>query len=225
MPRLWGGAMPDLTCAGCGKQMRRNARSLPQGQAKCGPCRGMKPSLPCADCGTLLWRNSASSLPEGQARCRPCRRARPTRTPPPPSTPYRICSHCKSPYAPVKHTQRFCSTECRTAKMGQPQSKKPKNRSKASTTARGYGSAHQRERRRWAAVVDAGNAYCWRCGGHIPPASRWDLGHDDHDRTIYRGPEHTGCNRSAGARKGGQRKALRALIGVPERPADTSWRW
>lgn len=32
--------------------------------------------LPCADCGELMWRVSAS-LPEGQARCHSCRRANP----------------------------------------------------------------------------------------------------------------------------------------------------
>lgn len=33
-----------------------------------------RPDLPCADCGSLLWR-SRTSLPEGQARCLPCRRS------------------------------------------------------------------------------------------------------------------------------------------------------
>ena len=30
----------------------------------------------------------------------------------------------------------------------------------------------------------------------------WDLGHDDYDRSIYRGPEHARCNRSAAASRG-----------------------
>lgn len=34
-----------------------------------------RPDLPCAGCGTLLWR-STSSLPAGQAMCRECRAAR-----------------------------------------------------------------------------------------------------------------------------------------------------
>lgn len=33
----------------------------------------MRKDLPCADCGTLLYRSS-TSLPEGKARCQPCRR-------------------------------------------------------------------------------------------------------------------------------------------------------
>lgn len=35
-----------------------------------------RPDLPCADCGTLMWR-TRTSRPEGQARCQPCRRANP----------------------------------------------------------------------------------------------------------------------------------------------------
>lgn len=31
-----------------------------------------RPDLPCADCGTLMWRGKGV-LPEGQARCRACR--------------------------------------------------------------------------------------------------------------------------------------------------------
>ena len=33
-----------------------------------------RPDLPCADCGTLMWRGKGV-LPPGQARCRPCRSA------------------------------------------------------------------------------------------------------------------------------------------------------
>ena len=40
---------------------------------------------------------------------------------------------------------------------------------------------------------------CWRCQDpHQPITGRqWHLGHDDHDRTITRGPEHERCNLSA----------------------------
>lgn len=47
--------------------------------------------------------------------------------------------------------------------------------------------------------VVAGEWDCWRCGFPIPAGVRWDewdLGHDDHDRSVYRGPEHTSCNRA-----------------------------
>jgi hypothetical protein len=43
----------------------------------------------------------------------------------------------------------------------------------ASTTARGYGHAHQQERKRWSRLVDSGIAVCCRCGGLIPPGTPW----------------------------------------------------
>lgn len=69
------------------------------------------------------------------------------------------------------------------------------------TTARGYGWTHQQLRRRWQRVIDAGNGICWRCEKPIPPGAPWHLGHDDNDRSIYRGPEHPPCNLSAAGRK------------------------
>jgi hypothetical protein len=65
---------------------------------------------------------------------------------------------------------------------------------RAKTAARGYGRAHQLLRARWAPRVAAGGVDCWRCGQPIRADEDWHLGHDDHDRTIYRGPEHVGCN-------------------------------
>jgi hypothetical protein len=82
---------------------------------------------------------------------------------------------------------------------------------RGTTDERGYGKAHQRERRRLAALVRSGRATCARCGVAIGPedepclrcgrikcggTTNWDLGHDD-DRTIYRGVEHSCCNRRA----------------------------
>jgi hypothetical protein len=84
-----------------------------------------------------------------------------------------------------------------------------------STTARGYGSAHQALRKKVAALVASGNAVCWRCGRPILPWMQWDLGHDDFDRSIYRGPEHQRCNRSSAASRGnrmrGKRRQQRTL--------------
>lgn len=67
--------------------------------------------------------------------------------------------------------------------------------------ARGYDAAHVAERARWAPKVAAGIVTCWRCGQLIGATEPWDLGHDDNDRTKYRGPEHAGrCNRAAAGR-------------------------
>ena len=70
----------------------------------------------------------------------------------------------------------------------------------ARTSANGYGSDHQRLRESLRPAVEAGEVDCWRCGRRIEPGALWDLGHDDHDRSVYRGPEHRDCNRRASAR-------------------------
>lgn len=51
-------------------------------------------------------------------------------------------------------------------------------------------------------LVASGRAHCWRCGRHLPPGSTAHAGHDDHNRTIYRGPECPPCNLKSAARKG-----------------------
>lgn len=77
-----------------------------------------------------------------------------------------------------------------------------RNRGRPTTTQRGYGAEHQARRQALKPHVDAGKANCWRCSEPIQPGEPWDLGHDDHNRTQYRGPEHADCNRSAAATKG-----------------------
>ena len=71
------------------------------------------------------------------------------------------------------------------------------------TAARGYGAAHVKRRAEAKKQVDAGQANCWRCGRWLPPGEPFDLGHDDDDRTVYRGPECVPCNRSTSGRKPG----------------------
>lgn len=71
------------------------------------------------------------------------------------------------------------------------------------TAARGYGGAHAKKRAEAKKLVDAGLANCWRCGTWLPPGQPFDLGHDDHDRSIYRGPECVPCNRATSGRKPG----------------------
>ena len=76
-----------------------------------------------------------------------------------------------------------------------------KDKARGTTTQRGYGSAYAREARAWKRKVAAGQlVLCWRCGLPITDPNDVHLGHDDHDRTITRGPEHgRACNlRAAG---------------------------
>ena len=87
---------------------------------------------------------------------------------------------------------------------------------RGTTTQAGYGYEHQQERARWKPYVEAGGVSCWRCDQPIIPGTRWDLGHDDYDRTQYRGPEHADrCNRSAGAAKGNRQRAQAGTSTVP----------
>lgn len=81
-----------------------------------------------------------------------------------------------------------------------PEHTRAKDLARGSRQARGYGAAHTRTRRQWTRLVAAGRVICWRCGRRISPLEAWDMGHDDHDRTQYRGPEHVKCNRATAGR-------------------------
>jgi hypothetical protein len=79
----------------------------------------------------------------------------------------------------------------------------------SNTTARGYGSQHQKERERLKPTVMAGNAHCTEPICLMPtrwiPPGPFDLAHNREasrqaGRPIYRGPAHCRCNRSEGAR-------------------------
>jgi hypothetical protein len=50
-------------------------------------------------------------------------------------------------------------------------------------------------------MVAAGRVKCWRCGERIDPGSDWHLGHDDENRSRYRGPEHARCNTATAGRR------------------------
>jgi hypothetical protein len=97
---------------------------------------------------------------------------------------------------------------------------------KAARDVRGYGTAHERERRKWARVVACGNGVCCRCGEPIPAGTAsagWHLDHTD-DRLGYRGIAHASCNLKAGASLGGRRRArqrkARAAVAAPGPRAD-----
>ena len=80
---------------------------------------------------------------------------------------------------------------------------------KGSTTARGYGTTHQKRRKAYARLVASRAAVCARCALPIRPDEPWDLDHDDADRTKYLGPSHRRCNRGAPARRGASEPAQR----------------
>lgn len=81
------------------------------------------------------------------------------------------------------------------------------------TTERGYGHEHRKERDRWSLIVNAGAASCTRCGHAVVPGQLWDLDHAE-DRRTYLGPAHRYCNRAAGARKGNRspRRRRRVIV-------------
>jgi hypothetical protein len=53
--------------------------------------------------------------------------------------------------------------------------------------------------------MDSGERFaCWRCGEPIVGTRRgadWVLGHDDHDRSVIRGPEHPAENYATAGRR------------------------
>jgi len=74
-----------------------------------------------------------------------------------------------------------------------------------STVNRGYGSAHQKLRRRWAPLVASGMVRCALCGRLIRPGSAWHLAHADrpdaHRLGIWAGPSHAACNNATNRRQ------------------------
>ncbi|MBS41599.1 MAG: hypothetical protein CMH83_00190 [Nocardioides sp.] len=75
------------------------------------------------------------------------------------------------------------------------------DQTRPSRQARGYDAAHEAKRKQLAPIVATGCVKCWRCGRYIAATEPWDLGHDDRDRSITRGPEHRGCNRATSGRR------------------------
>ncbi len=156
--------------------------------------------LECASCGRPM-ASVKASLPAGLATCQPCRRKGkgPGLQPKPWMTAAARCPTCGADFNRRQHNQIYCSPDCR-----------PSNRWRdhvASADERGYGREHRALRRQWAKVVAKGETHCWRCGVWLNPAEPWHLGHDDDDRSQYRGPECVPCNLVAGAIKGNKGRA------------------
>lgn len=74
-----------------------------------------------------------------------------------------------------------------------------RRQARPNTTSRGYGAKHQRLREQLLASFQRGQL-CARCGRPITSRSDAQLGHDDHDRTRYRGLEHVRCNEATSGR-------------------------
>jgi len=71
---------------------------------------------------------------------------------------------------------------------------------RGNTTQRGYGSDHQALRRQLLGQFVPGQL-CWRCGKPIASIDDAQLGHDDQDRSRYRGLEHVRCNEATAGRR------------------------
>lgn len=80
-----------------------------------------------------------------------------------------------------------------------------KDKARGRRQERGLGADHVRLRTEWQRRMDAGEVVtCWRClelgKPHAVDPQSWDLGHDDHDRSKYRGPECVSGNRATSGR-------------------------
>lgn len=67
-------------------------------------------------------------------------------------------------------------------------------RRRGGSTARGYGTQHQKLRKLWQDRLLTGPVTCSRCREPIRANDAWDLDHTD-NRTSYLGPSHARCNR------------------------------
>jgi hypothetical protein len=154
-------------------------------------------TLACRTCGDRVAVPPRSSLTPDQAECRPCRFKRRKRVEKAerPALPPIACAQCGEPFEPKRPNQKYCTVECRARRHRQSAGWQ---RNAGTTTERGYGAGHQRERKKWRAIVDAGNAHCCLCGTWLPPGAPFDLDHTP-DRTGYRGAACPSCNRSDGA--------------------------
>ena len=74
-----------------------------------------------------------------------------------------------------------------------------RRQARPNTTRRGYGSSHQKLRAQLLAQFVPGQP-CARCRKPITSRKDAQLGHDDHDRTRYRGLEHVACNEATSGR-------------------------
>lgn len=96
-------------------------------------------------------------------------------------------------------SQPGCPTLTRSGKCDR--HRREADKARGTRQERGYTAAHQRERAQWKRILDRRPWPCARCGEWIQIGDAWDLGHDDHDRSKWVGPEHPACNRATAGRK------------------------
>lgn len=104
------------------------------------------------------------------------------------------------PRAPHPCPEPGCTTPVPAGTSRCPAHTRARDKARGTRQSRGYDAGHDRARRTLAPLVAMGHATCWRCGLPITPGTEWHVGHDDHDRSITRGPEHAYCNLSAAGR-------------------------
>lgn len=202
--------MVERTCAQCGTVIRHEGRGRPKRWCS-DRCRlawhrddrrrtytpGAYADRTCCTCGDPMKRGTGT-LPQGQAECRPCRRKW-ARVKPEPFSEQRICPSCGYEFEAKRSTQKYCTPQCRNKKWGRGGTKV------GTTTERGYGAKHQREKKLWGPGTNRWTGVCAEPVCLMPtrwldPNARWDLAHD-HVNGGYLGPAHPKCNRTEGAKR------------------------
>lgn len=123
----------------------------------------------------------------------------------------KMVSVCAEPGCPELTDGGKCRAHLAAARAAQ-------DAARPSSTARGYDRDHQELRAQWAPRVATGTVNCARCHTPIGAGEPWDLGHDDHDRAKYSGPEHEDCNRATKGRGTTTSPTRRRPLGSAPRP-------
>ncbi len=214
----------DLSCRSCSRPMVRVAKSLPQGLARCQPCRRGEreraPEVarppgkvrPCSRCGDLRPVGRSSRI---ELICLPCRRRA-----------YGLgpdqlvrdaaaaglfgrqrlrgdCHRCGLLVPEGSRRWKYCSDECfRKARNARGSG------AAKSSGLRGYGTEHQRLRAQLLPL--AHGKPCHLCGVVMREGDDLHLDHTE-DRSGYRGMSHAACNVLDGAKRGGERARQKRL--------------
>jgi hypothetical protein len=103
----------------------------------------------------------------------------------------RLCRRCGEPATSSRH--QYCAV-CRALAEATHRRSSAERNVAASTTARGYGTQHQRLREKWRPKVEAGGVACGYCGLLIAPGTAWHLGHPNDRKDLPPTPWHRKCN-------------------------------